>query len=48
MEVLADYGTVAYFGIATFTTGIFRTWYGLGDPAPPRSSPPCCSVSCSC
>ncbi|AHE99399.1 ABC transporter permease [Thioalkalivibrio paradoxus] len=33
MEVLADYGTVAYFGIPTFTTGIFRTWYGLADPA---------------
>ena len=33
METLADYGTVAYFGISTFTTGIFRTWYGLGDPA---------------
>ena len=32
MEVLADYGTVAYFGIPTFTTGIFRTWYGLADP----------------
>ncbi|GAB4182626.1 MAG: iron ABC transporter permease [Wenzhouxiangellaceae bacterium] len=31
MEALADYGTVQYFGIATFTTGIFRTWYGLGD-----------------
>lgn len=33
METLADYGTVAYFGIPTFTTGIFRTWYGLADPA---------------
>lgn len=33
MEALADYGTVQYFGIATFTTGIFRTWYGLGDLA---------------
>ena len=33
MEVLADYGTVAYFGVSTFTTGVFRTWYGLGDPA---------------
>jgi len=32
MEVMADYGTVAYFGIPTFTTGIFRTWYGLADP----------------
>ena len=29
METLADYGTVEYFGIATFTTGILRTWYGL-------------------
>jgi len=33
METLADYGTVQYFGIATFTTGIFRTWFGLGKPA---------------
>ncbi len=33
METLADYGTVQYFGVQTFTTGIFRTWYGLGDPA---------------
>lgn len=31
MEALADYGTVDYFGIGVFTTGIFRTWYGLGD-----------------
>jgi iron(III) transport system permease protein len=31
METLADYGTVQYFGVATFTTGIFRTWYGLND-----------------
>ncbi len=33
METLADYGTVEYFGVQTFTTGIFRTWYGL-DNAP--------------
>lgn len=33
METLADYGTVQYFGVDTFTTGIFRTWYGLGDSA---------------
>lgn len=33
METLADYGTVQYFGVDTFTTGIFRTWYGL-DNAP--------------
>ena len=31
METLADYGTVQYFGVATFTTGIFRTWFGLGN-----------------
>jgi len=31
METLADFGTVQYFGIDTFTTGIFRTWFGLGD-----------------
>ena len=31
METLADYGTVQYFGISTFTTGIFRVFYGFGD-----------------
>ncbi|MDX1513840.1 MAG: iron ABC transporter permease, partial [Gammaproteobacteria bacterium] len=31
METLADFGTVQYFGVPTFTTGIFRTWFGLGD-----------------
>lgn len=29
METLADFGAVSYFGITTYTTGIFRTWYGL-------------------
>ena len=33
METLADYGTVQYFGVSTFTTGIFRTWYGFDDAA---------------
>ena len=33
METLADYGTVQYFGVATFTTGIFRVWLGQGEPA---------------
>jgi iron(III) transport system permease protein len=32
MEALADFGTVAYFGVQTFTTGIFRAWFSLGDP----------------
>src|SRR5690606_5650817 len=31
MEVLNDYGVVKYFGINTFTTGIFRAWFSLGD-----------------
>ena len=31
METLADYGTVQYFGVSTLTTGIFRTWFGLGS-----------------
>jgi iron(III) transport system permease protein len=31
METLADYGTVAYFGVQTFTTGIYRAWFSLGD-----------------
>ncbi len=31
METLADYGTVSYFGLDVFTTGIFRTWFGMGD-----------------
>ena len=31
METLADFGTVAYFGVPTFTTGIFRAWFSLGD-----------------
>lgn len=31
METLADYGTVSYFGVSTFTTGIYRAWFSLGD-----------------
>ncbi len=31
METLNDYGTVHFFGVDTFTTGIHRTWYGLGE-----------------
>jgi len=32
METLADFGTVQYFGVDTFTTAIYRTWFGMGDP----------------
>ena len=31
METLADYGTVAFFGVPTFTTGIIRAWIAFGD-----------------
>ena len=31
MEALADYGTVEFLGVPTFTTGIFRTWFGMND-----------------
>ncbi len=31
METLADFGAVSYFGVSSFTTGIFRTWNGLGN-----------------
>jgi len=33
METLADYGAVSYFGVQTFTTGIYRAWFSLGDRA---------------
>jgi iron(III) transport system permease protein len=32
MEVLNEYGAVKYYGIPTFTTGIFRAWFPLDDP----------------
>ncbi len=31
MEVLADFGTVQHFGVRTFTTGIYETWFGMAD-----------------
>jgi iron(III) transport system permease protein len=31
MEILNDYGAVAYYGVTTFSTGIFRAWFSLGD-----------------
>lgn len=33
METLADFGVVDYFGVPAFSTGIYRTWIGLGDRA---------------
>ena len=31
METLNDFGTVDYFGVSTFTTGIYRTWFGMNE-----------------
>lgn len=31
METLNDFGTVQFFGVSTFTTGIYRTWFGMGE-----------------
>ena len=31
METLADFGTVSFFGVPTFTTGIVRAWIDFGD-----------------
>lgn len=31
METLADYGVSAYFGLTTFTTGIYKAWVVLDD-----------------
>lgn len=33
METLADYGAVAYFGVPTLTTGIYKSWYTFSDRA---------------
>jgi len=31
MEVISDYGTVIYFGIETFSVGIFKQWFGYAN-----------------
>lgn len=33
METIADFGTVAYFGVQTFATGIYTSWFSLADRA---------------
>ncbi|HEM45763.1 MAG TPA: iron ABC transporter permease, partial [Alphaproteobacteria bacterium] len=33
METLADFGTVKYFAVSTFTTGIYRVWLDVNEPA---------------
>ena len=31
METIADFGTVSYFGVQTFATGIYQSWFSLAD-----------------
>jgi iron(III) transport system permease protein len=31
METLADFGTVSYFALEVFTTGVFKAWFSMGD-----------------
>jgi iron(III) transport system permease protein len=31
METISDFGAVEHFAIPTFTSGIFRTWFGMND-----------------
>ena len=33
METIADFGTVAFFNVDTFATGIYQAWFTLGDRA---------------
>lgn len=33
METIADFGTVSYFGVQTFATGIYTAWFSFGDRA---------------
>ncbi len=33
METVADFGTVAHFGVRTFATGIYQAWFSMGDRA---------------
>ncbi|WP_227521935.1 ABC transporter permease [Bacillus solitudinis] len=31
LEIINDYGVVKFFGVQTFITAIFQTWFGMGD-----------------
>ncbi len=33
METIADFGTVAYFGVQTLATGIYTSWFSMADRA---------------
>ncbi len=33
METIAEFGTVSYFGVQTFATGIYTSWFSMADRA---------------
>ena len=33
METIADFGTVSFFGVQTFATGIYQSWFSMADRA---------------
>ena len=33
METISDFGTVSFFNVQTFATGIYQSWFSLGDRA---------------
>ena len=33
METIADFGTVSFFGVQTFATGIYQSWFAMADRA---------------
>lgn len=33
METISDFGTVSFFGVQTFATGIYQSWFAMADRA---------------
>ena len=49
MEVLAEYGTVSFFGINTLSKGVFDLWLNMNDlAAASLSAFSNCSFLCFC
>lgn len=48
METIADFGTVAYFGVQTFATGIYTSWFSMADRAAAAQLAMCLLVFALC
>lgn len=48
METIADFGTVAYFGVPTFATGIYTSWFSMGDRSAAAQLASCLLVFALC